>query len=190
MLTQRCRAASLATCMALLTTGCSLFGQGQQVSVSFPDGWDTTEVAASDYREAKRAAEPDIDQFLGDEVTAITVGWDPDAPSACGVFSGPEREGLEFVYWTASWDLIARTAASIERDPGQEPGWVLSSSDDVMLPSGPAMLIGVEQSGGPSGIQYKVNEDDRSFVLVCYAYETPRDRWLSIAETTRFLPED
>ena len=49
------------------------------------------------YLEAKQAAEPDVDVFGGDEVSAIGVGWDPDAPSACGVFSAPERDGMEFV---------------------------------------------------------------------------------------------
>ena len=190
MLSQRLRAASLLTGIAVLSSGCSLIGQEERVGVTFSEGWETSEVPASVYREAKQAAEPDSDVFLGDEVTAITVGWDPDAPSACGVFSGPEREGMEFVYWVAGLDVIARTAAKPWRDPDQELRWVLTGSDDVMLPSGPAMLIEAERSDGLSGTQYKVNSDGRSFDLVCYANQTPPDRWRSISETIEFLPAE
>lgn len=190
MLSQRLRVTSLMTCMAFLSAGCSLIEQEERVGVTFPEGWKTSEVLATMYRDAKRAALLG-DPVFGDEVTAITVGWDPDAPSACGVFSGPERGGRNFVDWAPSWEVVAYTAAKPGRDPDRELRWfVPDSADDVMLPSGPALLIGAERSDGLSGMQYIVNGDGRSFVLACYANETPPDRWLSIVETIEFLPAE
>ena len=190
MLSQRLRAASLVACVALLSAGCSLIPQEERTGVTFPEGWETSEVLATMYRDAKRGAWLGAYPVFGDEVTAITVGWDPDDPSACGVFSGPKRGGRDFVGWVPSWDVIAYSAAKSGRDPDLELHWSEPDSDDMMLPSGPARLIGAERSDGLSGMQYTVNGDGRSIVLACYAKETPPDDWRSIAETIEFLPAE
>jgi hypothetical protein len=191
MLSQRLRAACLLTGIAVLLAGCSLIEQEERVGVTFPEGWETSEVLATMYRDARRGAWLGVYPVFGDEVAAITVGWDPDAESACGVFSGPERGGRNFVDWARSWDVVAYTAAKPGRDPDRELRWSdPGSDDDVMLPSGPALLIGAQRSDRLSGMQYTVNGDGRSFVLACYANETPPDRWLSIAETIEFLPAE
>ena len=177
-----CRGLSLQTATGV--PGCPLLVSGPSVDVVFPEDWQAGEVSRSTYQDVVRGGGP--------WVSDVAVGWDEDARSGC-VAVAAEANGSpipQIMYPPeAGWSLVLRAAGRTEPSGSEGVSRLPLSSDELTLPIGPAARVVHSLPDGRSGTQYSVSDRGGVLILACYAETTPPDRWLSIAETLRFLSD-
>jgi len=142
-------------------------------AVTFPDGWEV-----GTYPMELGSDSPD-----GTSTEAVYMsayGWVPDGSTQCLIsiepLTDPPGDPLMALERSSGW-------VSAHYEP------FLIETSTLELPAGPAIHYAIESEGNV-GSGYLFSDGFDRFFLTCLGADPPDDRWLSIAETFEFLPEE
>jgi len=147
-------------------------------AVTFPEDWQVREPTA-DWEEAWGSS--------SEGWRTLVYGRPPGAtgPVFCGLVDASAGRGkLDRSTFLRAW------AAAIERSAKDSPEVVDYDGSTISLPVGTVTTSDFTWDDGLQGTFYNYADDTRWVYLDCRSQEPTDDRWLSIAETFEWLPEE
>jgi hypothetical protein len=149
--------------------------------IAFADGWVTHAPTSQEAMSMLRSFAPELRPL----VRARLIAEHPSLDQACRVVDHSvlvrRRTDFEQVGEAVTSDIIAAQA---------DPRLSVVGSVALQLPSGPAGRVDLLFEDWLAISRYHFSDGNAWYYLQCGAQEPPDDRWLSVAETFEFLPQE